>query len=126
MGSAGFGSIGASASLELSSDGVDLEVVTTDMHEAWEKQLKLKKAILGKVTKNMTYESGSIILLPNLVSKNKVFPPTKCYWTLLKDKDNKKYILCLISVSEAEGFNLYVLCQRRKSTNLIRAMTFLF
>src|SRR5690348_11988303 len=69
LGPAAFGSISSQGALDLSNDGVDLEVVASDMHEAWEKQLKLKKAILGKVTKNMTYESGSIILLPNLVSK---------------------------------------------------------
>lgn len=88
-------------------DGADLEVIASDLHEELDKQLKLKKHILAKITKNMSYESGSILLLPTIVLKNKVLPPTKCYWNVLKGKDSRKYILCLISASESEGFNLY-------------------
>lgn len=88
-------------------DGADLEVISSDLHEELDKQLKLKKHILAKITKNMSYESGSILLLPTIVLKNKVLPPTRCYWNVLKGKDSRKYILCLISASESEGFNLY-------------------
>lgn len=110
IGQAGFSSSSFSNSIAGldSSDNTDLEIVATDMHEEWEKQLKLKKHILSKFAKNMTYESGSIILLPTLVAKSRVLPPAKCYWCVLKGKDAKKYIICLISASESEGFNLYV------------------
>lgn len=107
LSSTGFNSSTFSSNVD-SSDGNDLEVIASDLQDDLEKQLKLKKHILSKITKNMSYESGSILLLPTLVLKNKVLPPTKCYWSALKGKDAKKYILCLISASESEGFNLYV------------------
>lgn len=107
LGSAGFSAVAFSSQVD-GNDGVDLELLLSDLPEEYDKQLKLKKHILGKFTRNTTYESGSILLLPTLVTKSKVFPPTKCYWSVLKGKDSKKYILCLINASESEGFNLYV------------------
>lgn len=111
LGVSGFNSLSYSSQAD-GSDGADLEVIASDLQEELDKQLKLKKHILAKITKNMSYESGSILLLPTIVLKNKVLPPTKCYWSVLKGKDSRKYILCLISASESEGFNLYA-----KSTN---------
>ena len=106
IGSTGFSASSFTSPVE-TGETMDLEVVATDLHEDWQKQLKLKKHILSKCTSRMTYESGSIILLPTLVAKNKVLPPTKCHWSVMKDKDNRRYILCLISASEAEGFSLF-------------------
>jgi hypothetical protein len=107
IGSTGFSSSSFTSPVE-SGDSTDLEVIATDLHEDWQKQLKLKKHILSKCTSRMTYESGSIILLPTLVAKNKVLPPTKCHWSVMKDKESRRYILCLISASEVDGFSLYV------------------
>jgi len=112
LGSAGFSAAAFSSQVD-GGDGVDLELLLSDLPEDWEKQLKIKKHILGKFTRNTTYESGSILLLPTMVTKSKVFPPTKCYWSVLKGKDSKRYILCLINASESEGFNLYVNIQFR-------------
>jgi hypothetical protein len=97
-----------SHSQDASSDIRRLEVVATDLDPEFDEKLKLNKFIMQKIERNLMYENGSLGYLPALVTKGKVSATTACFYSLLTVDAQTKYILCLISLTESSGFDLYV------------------
>jgi hypothetical protein len=85
-----------------------LELVTSDLDSELEEKLKLHKFVQQKVDRNLLNEGGSLGYLPAIVTRAKVSATTWCFYALLNVDSHTKYILCLISLAESNGLDLYV------------------
>eukprot|EP01121_Diplochlamys_sp_Union-15-3_P004643 TRINITY_DN14831_c0_g1_i1.p1 TRINITY_DN14831_c0_g1~~TRINITY_DN14831_c0_g1_i1.p1 ORF type:complete len:188 (-),score=34.40 TRINITY_DN14831_c0_g1_i1:547-1047(-) len=93
------------------SKSIVLEVLLTDLSAEQEKKLRLRKYIVHKIETNLIHESGSLGILPTFVTKNKISGTTVCYYSLITSSNNdtklSRYIICLISIIDSDGFNLF-------------------
>lgn len=92
------------------------EVMFTNITPEDQKGLNLIKFIKEKMERNLIFETGSLCILPTLISKNKVSRTISCFLSLINvhsntthEKETSKYILCLVTTMDNDSFSLYVL-----------------
>lgn len=101
---------------DIISKDVSHEIMFTNLTPEDQKGLNLIKFIKEKMEKNLIFETGSLCILPTLISKNKVSRTISCFLSLINpnqelisnEKETIKYILCLITTMDNDSFSLYV------------------
>jgi len=114
-----------------------LEVKLSSLDPESEQKLTLRKYITQRVERNLIYESGSLGIFPMLISKHKVSGSTSCFYAAINlpialptaqlvagnttsetsntnntQKPNAsapklRFVLCLITLLDNEGFSLF-------------------